>query len=60
MSQDNASELSKLWSHEPHNHLRFKPGALVSEIDADATPGFTGSKSDAPALHAERNERFAG
>ncbi|MEH3131858.1 MAG: polyphosphate kinase 2 family protein [Mycolicibacterium neoaurum] len=60
MSQDNASELSKLWSHEPHIHLKFRPGDKVSEIDAEATPGFTGSKSDAPALAAERGERFAG
>lgn len=60
MSPDNTSELSKLWSHEPHAHLRFKPGDVVSEIDANATPGFTGAKSDAPALQAERNERFAG
>ncbi|MGK2870384.1 MAG: polyphosphate kinase 2 family protein [Mycobacterium sp.] len=60
MSPDNTSELSKLWSHEPHTHLQFRPGDKVSEIDADATPGFTGSKKDAPALHAERNARFAG
>ncbi len=60
MSPDNTSELSTLWSHEPHTHLRFTPGDLVSEIDTNATPGFTGAKSDAPALHAERNERFAG
>ncbi|MCV7432104.1 polyphosphate kinase 2 family protein [Mycolicibacterium bacteremicum] len=60
MSQDNTSELSKLWSHEPHSYLRFRPGDKVSEIDAEATPGFTGSKSDAPALAAERGERFAG
>ena len=60
MSQDNASELSKLWSHEPHTHLKFRPGDKVSEINAEATPGFTGSKSDAPALAAERGERFAG
>lgn len=60
MSPDNISELSTLWSHEPHTHLRFVPGDKVSEIDAEATPGFTGSKQDAPALAAERNERFAG
>lgn len=53
-------ELPKLWSHEPHSHLKFRAGDKVSEIDAEATPGFTGSKSDAPALQAERNERFAG
>lgn len=60
MSSDNASDLPKLWSHEPHRHLQFRPGDLVADIDADATPGFTGSKQDAPALQAERNERFAG
>jgi PPK2 family polyphosphate:nucleotide phosphotransferase len=60
VSPANASELSKLWSHEPHTYLQFKPGDKVAEIDADATPGFTGSKSDAPDLHAERGPRFAG
>ncbi|ANE82342.1 polyphosphate kinase [Mycobacterium adipatum] len=60
MSPESISELPALWSHEPHNHLRFEPGDKVSEIDAEATPGFTGSKQDAPALQAERNERFAG
>jgi PPK2 family polyphosphate:nucleotide phosphotransferase len=54
------SELSELWSHEPHHELQFRPGDKVAEIDAEATPGFTGSKSDSPALLAERNERFAG
>ncbi|MGU3501284.1 polyphosphate kinase 2 family protein [Mycobacterium sp. C31M] len=60
MSADKTSDLPKLWSHEPHTYLRFRPGDKVSEIDADATPGFTGKKSDAPALAAERGERFAG
>ena len=60
MSPESISELPALWSHEPHNHLRFEPGDKVSEIDAEATPGFTGSKQDAPALQAERNERVAG
>jgi len=60
VSPESISELPALWSHEPHNHLRFEPGDKVSEIDAEATPGFTGSKQDAPALQAERNERFAG
>lgn len=59
MSQDDKSELSKLWSHEPHKYLRFRPGDKVSDIDAEATPGFTGSKSDAPELMAQRGERFA-
>ncbi|WP_395308444.1 polyphosphate kinase 2 family protein [Mycobacterium sp. AMU20-3851] len=60
MSQDKTSELPDLWSHEPGTHLKFRAGDKVAEIDAEATPGFTGSKSDAPALMAERNERFAG
>ena len=32
---------------------------LGGRIDTNATPGFKGSKSDAPTLQAERNERFA-
>lgn len=60
MSSDISSDLPKLWSHEPHRHLQFRPGDKVADIDADATPGFTGSKQDAPALQAERNDRFAG
>ena len=53
------SDLPSLWSHEPHIHLAFKPGDSVAAIDTDATPGFTGSKSDAPDLLLERAERFA-
>ncbi len=60
MSPDNTSDLPALWSHVPHTHLRYRAGDKVADIDAEATPGFTGSKSDAPALMAERNERFAG
>jgi PPK2 family polyphosphate:nucleotide phosphotransferase len=52
------SELSALWSHEPHVHLRFRPGAKVADIDASATPGFTGAKADAPALQSERSVRL--
>jgi PPK2 family polyphosphate:nucleotide phosphotransferase len=47
------------WTHEPHTNLEFTPGKSVADIDTNATPGFRGSKSDAPALQAERNERFA-
>jgi PPK2 family polyphosphate:nucleotide phosphotransferase len=54
-----SSDLPSLWTHEPHVHLEFKPGHLVSGIDTDATPGFRGSKKDAPALQEERNARFA-
>ncbi len=53
------SDLPSLWTHEPHKHLEFKPGHRVADIDPDATPGFRGSKSDAPDLQTERNERFA-
>ncbi|ADT97382.1 polyphosphate kinase 2 family protein [Mycolicibacterium gilvum] len=52
-------DLPSLWSHEPHVELRFRPGDRVADIDADATPGFRGDKSDAPTLQAERNVRFA-
>ncbi|ANI37899.1 polyphosphate kinase 2 family protein [Mycolicibacterium vaccae] len=52
-------DLPTLWSHEPHRQLAFQPGDKVADIDADATPGFRGSKSDAPTLQAERNKRFA-
>ena len=57
MTED--SDLPSLWTHEPHIHLAFRTGAKVADIETDATPGFRGSKSDAPALQAERNERFA-
>ncbi|BBZ35454.1 PPK2 family polyphosphate kinase [Mycolicibacterium confluentis] len=53
------ADLPSLWTHEPHRVLAFKPGDRVSDIDTHATPGFDGSKADAPALQAERNERFA-
>lgn len=53
------SDLPSLWTHEPHKHLAFKPGHRVADIDPDATPGFRGSKADAPDLQTERNERFA-
>lgn len=52
-------DLPTLWSHEPHIHLAFDPGDLVADIDTSATPGFKGSKIDAPDLQAERNARFA-
>ena len=53
------SELPSLWTHEPQVELMFRPGEKVGDIDAGATPGFSGSKSDAPTLQAERNLRFA-
>lgn len=54
------NELPAQWSHEPHHHLEFRAGDKVVDIDPDATPGFKGSKRDAPELQAERNARFAG
>jgi PPK2 family polyphosphate:nucleotide phosphotransferase len=56
MSDD---DLPSRWTHEPHVHLAFRPGDKVADIDTSATPGFKGSKSDAPSLQEERNERFA-
>ncbi|MGE2729391.1 polyphosphate kinase 2 family protein [Mycolicibacterium vaccae] len=52
-------ELPTQWTHEPHTELMFRPGDQVADIDADATPGFRGKKTDAPALQQERNARFA-
>ena len=40
-------------------HLAFRPGDKVSDIDTSATPGYSGSKSDAAKLQAERNVRLA-
>ncbi len=54
------TDLPSLWSHEPHKILRFRPGDRLADIDADASPGFTGDKGDAAAVLAERSERFAG
>ena len=53
------TDLPSLWTHEPHVHLAFRPGDKVADIATNATPGFRGSKSDSPALQAERNARFA-
>ena len=39
-------------------HLEFRPGDKVSDIDTSATPGYSGSKSDAVKLQAERNVRL--
>ncbi|CAN5520769.1 polyphosphate kinase 2 family protein [soil metagenome] len=52
-------ELPSLWTHEPHTVLAFRPGDRVADIDPGATPGFDGTKADAPALQAQRNDRFA-
>jgi PPK2 family polyphosphate:nucleotide phosphotransferase len=53
------ADLPSLWTHEPHDILVFKAGDTVAGIDPSSTPGFKGSKSDAPDLQDERNERFA-
>jgi PPK2 family polyphosphate:nucleotide phosphotransferase len=55
----NGSDLPPLWTHEPHDVLVFRPGQKVTDIDTNSTPGFTGSKGDAPELQTERNARFA-
>ncbi|MDZ4267748.1 MAG: polyphosphate kinase 2 family protein, partial [Mycobacterium sp.] len=54
-----ADAVPALWTHEPHGHLMFRVGDKVGDIDTDATPGFSGSKADAPTLQAERNVRLA-
>lgn len=59
MSKDSDSDLPELWTHEPHTHLAFQPGDKVADIKTGHTPGFSGSKTDAPELQAERNDRFA-
>ncbi len=53
------SELPRLWTRHPQDHLAFRPGRKVADIDTNATPGFKGSKDDARELQAERNARFA-
>ncbi|MBS1695276.1 MAG: polyphosphate kinase 2 family protein [Actinobacteria bacterium] len=55
-----SSDLPALWSHEPSSVLAFRTGDTVADIDPSATPGFRGSKSDAPLLQTERNIRLAG
>jgi PPK2 family polyphosphate:nucleotide phosphotransferase len=47
------------WSHDPRKVLAFKAGDKIADIDTSATPGFKGSKSDAPDLLAERTARYA-
>src|SRR5262245_65965288 len=53
------AEFPAHWTHEPHDYLVYRDGDMVADIDAGATPGFKGKKTDAPDLQAERNERFA-
>ncbi len=54
-----ADELPALWTHEPDKILKFKPGGRVSDIDTDSSPGFKGTKDDAPQIQADRNAVFA-
>lgn len=56
---DKESRDKSLWTHTPSEVLRFRPGHKVSEIDADASPGFSGDRDDAAAITAERGEHFA-
>jgi PPK2 family polyphosphate:nucleotide phosphotransferase len=53
------SALPDLWTHKPRSVLTFHPGTRVADIDTNATPSFSGEKSDAPDLQAERNGVFA-
>ena len=52
-------DLPSLWSHAPHEHLMFRAGQNIADIDTTATPGFQGKKPDAATLQAERNIRLA-
>lgn len=54
------TDLPAQWTHTPSEVLRFRAGDTVAGIDPGACPGFTGSKQDAAAIQAQRNERFAG
>lgn len=54
------TDLPSQWSHEPGASLRFRAGDTIANIDTDASPGFTGSRSDAVEIQAERNQRLAG
>ena len=54
------ADLPSQWTHQPGTVLKFRAGDRIADIDTDASPGFTGRKDDAPAIQAERNERFAG
>jgi PPK2 family polyphosphate:nucleotide phosphotransferase len=46
-------------SYEIPAHLVFRAGDKVADIDTSATPGFSGSKSDAATVQAERSKRLA-
>ena len=52
-------ELPELWTHEPRSVLAFRAGEKIADFDTRATPGFTGSKKDAPELLLERCAEYA-
>jgi PPK2 family polyphosphate:nucleotide phosphotransferase len=54
-----AEDIPELWTREPHKVLAFRAGDKVADIKTRATPGFTGSKKDAPDLLVERTAQFA-
>jgi PPK2 family polyphosphate:nucleotide phosphotransferase len=51
--------LPDLWTREPRKLLAFRAGDKIADIDTRATPGFKGSKSDAPDLLVERGAEYA-
>jgi PPK2 family polyphosphate:nucleotide phosphotransferase len=48
-----------LWTHKPSAALRYSSGDLVSAIDTDSSPGFSGRREDAEKITAEREAHFA-
>ena len=52
-------ELPDVWTHAPRKMLAFSAGDNVTDVDTRATPGFKGSKSDAPDLLLERCAEYA-
>ena len=48
-----------LWTHKHSEALRFTSGDLVSDIDTDSNPGYSGKREDAENIIAERGEHFA-
>ncbi|MDT5012842.1 MAG: hypothetical protein QOH57_4459 [Mycobacterium sp.] len=52
-------ELPDVWTHEPRKLLAFSNGDKVADLDTRETPGFKGSKKDAPELLFERCAEYA-
>ncbi len=48
------AQVSGIWHTPPAEALRARPGMKVTEIAANATPGFTGVKADGERLNEER------